>query len=364
MIQFLTPHVKNLINNGYQVDIACSVVKNRIEEIKTVLPNCGNIYTVELSRSPLKFSNFKGLKQLKKIIAKGDYDLIWTNEPVMGVMTRLAARKYRRHGLKVLYMAHGFHFFKGAPKKNWLLYYPIEKFMSRHTDVLLTINEMDFNLAQAKFKKVKQIYKVHGTGVDFSRLNIEKERDNIREELGINKDDFVLISVGELNRNKNQKVILKAMHYLENEKVKYFLAGVGDEEKNLRKLVEEYHLEKQVNFLGYVRNIGEYLKASDVLAFPSYREGLGLAGLEAMYMGLPILTSNRHGINDYSINEVTGFKYAPDDACGFAAGIKRLQEDVALIDEISAHNKKETEVYGLANILNIMLGIIQETVSS
>ena len=363
MIQFLVPHVQNLINNGYQVDIACSIVKNRMEEIKTALPQCRNIYTVKLSRSPLKLSNFNGLKQLKKIIAKGDYDLVWTNEPVMGVMTRLAAKKARKKGTKVLYMAHGFHFFKGAPKKNWLLYYPIEKFMTRYTDVLLTINEMDFALAKAKFKRVKHIDKIHGTGINFSRLDIPKERDCIRNELGINDDDFVLISVGELNGNKNQKVILKAIHYLQSEKIRYFLAGVGKEEKNLQKLVKKYHLEKQVAFLGYVRNIGEYLKASDVLAFPSYREGLGLAGLEAMYMGLPILTSDRHGINDYSINEVTGFKYNPDDACGFAAGIKRLQEDEALINKISTYNKKEAELYGLANILNTMLGIIHETVN-
>ena len=364
MIQFLVPHVQNLINNGYQVDIACSIVKNRIEEIKKILPKCGNIYTVELNRSPLKLSNLKGLKQLKKIIEKGGYDFIWTNEPVMGVMTRLAAKRYRKCGLKVMYMAHGFHFFKGAPKKNWLLFYPIEKLMTRYTDVLLTINEMDFNLAKARFKRVESIYKIHGTGIDFSRLNIQKERGCIRAELGINNDDFVLISVGELNKNKNQKVILKAIHYLQNEKIRYFLAGVGNEEKKLRKIVRKYHLENKVIFLGYVRNIGEYLKASDALAFPSYREGLGLAGLEAMYMGLPILTSDRHGINDYSVNEKTGFKYHPDDACGFAAGIKRLSEDKALMNEIGIYNKKEAESYGLANIVDTMFHIIEETVNN
>ena len=359
MIQFLIPHVKKLIENGHQVDIACSVVKGRMEEIKATLPESVNIFTVNLARSPIKPSNLKGLKQLKKIIANGNYNFVWTNEPVMGVMTRLAAKKYRKKGLKVMYMAHGFHFFKGAPKKNWIIFYTIEKFMARYTDILVTINQMDYELANEKFKKIKNIYKVHGTGVNFDRLDIEVDRKAVREELGLTDNDFLIMSVGELNENKNQKVIVEALNELKNPNVKYFLAGIGDEKENLEAKVQKYGLESQVKFLGYTKEVGKYLHVADAFAFPSYREGLGLASIEAMHVGLPILTSNRHGINDYSVFGETGFKYHPDDAKGFAEGIKTLIKDSTLREQIAKNNKEKSLLYKTENSVKELEEIIK-----
>ena len=359
MIQFLIPHVKKLIENGHQVDIACSVVKGRMEEIKATLPESVNIFTVNLARSPIKPSNLKGLKQLKKIIANGNYNFVWTNEPVMGVMTRLAAKTYRKKGLKVMYMAHGFHFFKGAPKKNWIIFYTIEKFMARYTDILVTINQMDYELANEKFKKIKNIYKVHGTGVNFDRLDIEVDRKAVREELGLTDNDFLIMSVGELNENKNQKVIVEALNELKNPNVKYFLAGIGDEKGNLEAKVQKYGLESQVKFLGYTKEVGKYLHVADAFAFPSYREGLGLASIEAMHVGLPILTSNRHGINDYSVFGETGFKYHPDDAKGFAEGIKTLIEDITLREQIAKNNKEKSLLYKTENSVKELEEIIK-----
>lgn len=359
MIQFLIPHVKKLIADGHQVDIACSIVKGRMEEIKKALPESVNIFTVNLARSPIKPSNLKGLKELKKIIADGNYNFVWTNEPVMGVMTRLAARKHRKNGLKVMYMAHGFHFFKGAPKLNWLIFYPIEKFMARYTDILVTINQMDYELAKEKFTKIKNIYKVHGTGVDFSRLDIEVDRESVRAELGLADQDYLIMSVGELNENKNQKVIIEAINLLNDKSVKYFMAGIGDQQPILQEKVEKYGLTEQVKFLGYTKEVGKYLHVANAFAFPSYREGLGLASLEAMHVGLPILTSNRHGINDYSINKETGFKYHPDDAKGFAEGIKMLKADKELSEKISLNNKEVSKNYEIKNSIEEISKIIR-----
>lgn len=359
MIQFLIPHVKKLIEDGHSVDIACSIVKGRMDEIKSALPEV-NIYTVNLARSPLKLSNLKGLKQLKKIINGGGYNLVWTNEPVMGVMTRLAAKRQRKKaGLKVLYMAHGFHFFDGAPKKNWIIFYTIEKFMAKYTDVLVTINQMDYDLACEKFKRIKNIFKVHGTGVNFDRLNIDTDRSAEREKLGLTDEDFLIMSVGELNQNKNQKVIIEGINLLGDKRVKYFLAGIGDEEGALKEKVKKYGLTDNVQFLGYTKEVGKYLKCADAFAFPSYREGLGLASIEGMYLGLPLLTSNRHGINDYSVDGETGFKFHPDDAKGFAEGIKRLLEDYELREKIGKENALRALKYSKENSIKEINEIIR-----
>ena len=125
MIQFLVPHVICLSRNGFEVEIACSEVGGRMAEIREKTAGYVKaVHEVRLVRSPASLKNFQGYGDMKKVIRNGGYDVIWTNEPVMGVVTRLAARQARKHGTKVVYMVHGFHFFKGASKLNWMLYYP------------------------------------------------------------------------------------------------------------------------------------------------------------------------------------------------------------------------------------------------
>lgn len=272
------------------------------------------------------------------MINEGAYDIIHCNTPVAGILTRIAANRLRKQGkTKVLYEAHGFHFFKGGPLRNWILWYPLEKWFSRYTDVLVTINKMDYTLACSKFH-TKRIVHIPGVGVDLSQFeNAEKTLD-IKAEFNLSKDSKIIFSVGELNKNKNHQVIIRALAYLNDPMIHYFIVGNGPLEKKLKRLAQKLGVEKNVHFLGYRRDVPALLKNADVYAFPSLREGLGVSSIEAMSLGLPIVTSNRHGINDYSENGVTGFKYDPMDYKGFAAGIQKMLADDQLKKQMGQYN--------------------------
>lgn len=127
--KFHIPTIKYLQSKGWQVDIACSVDA----EIKAG----DNVYNMSWKRSPFTPKTFKGIKELKNLIAQNHYDIIYCHTPVGGLVARIAARSFRKQGLKVVYCAHGLHFFKGAPLLNWLLFYPMEKWMAKFTDMFI-----------------------------------------------------------------------------------------------------------------------------------------------------------------------------------------------------------------------------------
>ena len=276
VIQFLVPHVKYLTEQGYHVEIACSVVGGRINDVRAALEGIAKaIHTLRLERSPVSPNNLRGYGDMKRLLEKNHYDIIWTNEPVMGVVTRLAARKQRRQGTKVVYMCHGFHFYKGASLLNWLLYYPVERFMSRFCDMIVTINHEDE--ARARTLHCPRVGYIHGIGVNTERLHKRDERSDIRSELGLTAEDFVVLSVGKLNTNKNQQVIIRAIAQLADPDIHYVLCGRGDQLDHLTGLAQECGIADDVHFLGYRRDVVDICAQADVFAFPARREGLGLA---------------------------------------------------------------------------------------
>ena len=194
-IQFLVPHVKFLSQNGFSVELACSDVGGRLDDLHRELDGIAPIHVVRLVRNPFSSGNLNGYDDLKKIINSSRGDVIWTNEPVMGVMTRLAAKKARKSGTKVIYMVHGFHFYKGAPKKNWMMYYPVEKYCSRLCDMIITINEEDYQ--RAKTFHSPRVEKIPGVGVNLECFAPnEAIRREWREKLGLADDDIELLTVG------------------------------------------------------------------------------------------------------------------------------------------------------------------------
>lgn len=360
MIQFLVPHVKNLAKNGFQVEIACSEVGGRMEEVRSALEGTVNaIHTLRLERSPVSPRNLSGYRDLKQLLKENRYDIIWTNEPVMGVVTRLAANKYRRKGTKVLYMAHGFHFYKGASLPNWLLYCPVETIMSLCMDALVTINWEDYRWAK-KWLRVPRIYHIDGIGVDFSRLCCENFRDAVRAELKIAPDEIMILSVGELQSRKNHEVIIRAIAKLSNPKVRYVICGRGVLLEHLQALAKELGIQDQVSFLGYRKDVPQIMQAADIYAHPSKREGLGLASLEAMACGLPLVTSNVQGIPDYVENGVTGFMCAPTDVDQFAQYLSTLIADENLRYQISQTNLQYVKKYAVSEIEPTILDILQQ----
>lgn len=322
----------------------------RLEEFRKELINKGIIiHDSKLKRNPISIDNLKEYKKIKKIINKENFNMIHCHTPIASIITRIAARKNRKLGTKVVYTAHGFHFFKGASIINWILYYPIERFYARYTDILITINKEDYK--RAKRFNVNRVEYLPGVGIDTKKISsVVVNKELKRKEIGVPDDAFLVLSVGELNNNKNHETIIKAIAKLKNPNIYYVICGQGILESHLKSMIDKFDLRKQVKLLGYRSDIIEICKASDVFAFPSKREGLGLAALEAMACGLPILTSNIHGIRDYSINGITGYYFKPTDVDGFSDAIKILENDRKNIRRFMENNIEEVKKFDIINV--------------
>lgn len=360
-IQFMVPHIHYLAENGFSVELACSIVGDRYEDLKNAVGDVAKIHIVRLVRSPFSPVNLKGYKDMRKILSENKYDIIWTNEPVMGVVTRLAARTARKNGTTVLYMAHGFHFCKGAPLIDWLMWAPIEYIMSFFNDVLVTINWEDYNWGKKHFKKTKTIH-INGIGVDLSRYSCSCSREEKRSQLGVSDDEILLLSVGELEHRKNHDLLIKSLAQLKNDNlnIKCIICGKGSLESKLKALVSSLGLENQVTFLGYRQDIPEIMMASDIYAHPSIREGLGIASLEAMASGLPLLSSNTRGISDYIENGVNGYMSKPNDVDSFAENLRMLASDKSARDAISRENIVKVQKYKVDVIKPVLRDILYE----
>ena len=362
MVQFLLPHVRNLYDNGYEVELACSDVGGRLNEVRERAGDITKaIHSVRLSRNPLSLINIKGYGDMKRVMKSGRFDLIWTNEPVMGVVTRLCAQELRKHGTKLMYMVHGFHFFNGAPILNWIAYYPIEKKMAHKADMIITVNKEDYKRAQSF--DVKEVRYIHGIGINTKRLTLGGNRGDIREELGIDKNGFIVLSVGELNKNKNQKTIVKAIAQLKDPEIHYLMCGKGGMHDKLVKMVKKYDLEDNVHFLGYRNDVVDICSQVDVYVMPSFREGLPVSSLEAMYCGLPLLTSNIRGLVDVNKDRENGFLFSPSDVDGFAKGIKAMKNAPEMRREMGLRNRCEVLPFTIDNSKEEILIIIQELLS-
>ena len=311
ILQFHIPYLKLFKEHGYEVHVATNG--------KEQIPYCDKKHVICVERNPIKFNNLKAIRQLKKIINEEKFNIIHCHTPMGSVVTRIAAKKARKkYGTKVIYTAHGLHFFKGAPIKNWLIFYPIEKILSKYTDCLITINEEDYNLAKNKFW-CKDIEFVQGVGVDKNRFNFvmsEEEKNKIRNELNINKDDFVIIYPAELSKRKNQQMLLDIIKELKDQgykNVKLLLPGLDSMNGAYQKYANNLGIQDEVRFLGYRNDIPKLMKISNLAVSVARQEGLPVNLIEAMMCDLPIVATDCRGNRDLigdcvKINDKEDFK--------------------------------------------------------
>ena len=327
---FNRDNIRLLSGLGYEVHVAANFVEgnpsiSRMEKFRQELEQQGvNSFHIPMPRNPYKFGRIiTSYKMVKKLVEEHQYDIVHCHSPVGGVVARLACRKARKNGTKVLYTAHGFHFFKGASKTAWLVYYPIEKMCSYFTDVLITINQEDHQRA-AELHAKQNVY-IPGVGVntqEFRKIEINTAKK--RAQLGIAEGDFLFISVGELSHRKNHETAIRALAKIEDSTCKYLIAGTGPLDSQLKQLVDKLGLKERVIFAGYRSDIKELLHASNAFVFPSIQEGLPVALMEAMAVGLPVVCSRIRGNVDLVENGQGGYLYAPMDVDGFAEGMKKL----------------------------------------
>lgn len=357
-MDFFPEHVKMLLKQGHSVELACSCSLKPINSIFLEL-GC-KIHDIPFSRSPFSKNNLKAYKILKKLVESERYDIVHTHTPNASMIARLACCKVRKEGTRVFYTAHGFHFFKGAPFKNWLMYYPIERFCARFTDVLITINKEDYALAEKKMPAKKICY-VPGVGIDLSKIqNIQCDRNEVRKSMGVPEDCILLLSIGELNVNKNHQVVVKALAKLNNKNVHYAIAGVGDQKENLLNLAKELGIEKQFHLLGFRTDALKLYRAADIFVFPSFREGLSVSMMEAMASGLPIICSKIRGNVDLVKNGSGGYNFIPSDMNNLIQQIEIMVEDVVLRKNMGEANKNTIKNFSLSKVLQKMDEIYKE----
>jgi len=333
---FHMPYIKWFKDNGWEVHIAANGERN--------IPYVDKKFNLPIQRSPFNFKNIKALKDLKNIIDENNYEIIHCHTPMGGILTRLAAHKSRVKGTtKLIYTAHGFHFCRGAPILNWLLYYPIEKFMAPLSDCLITINKEDYELSNRSLN-VKRIEHIHGVGIDtevFKPID-ELNKQVVRESFGYQPDDFLLFYAAEFNKNKNQQFLLHSLSLIKDElsNVKLLLAGEGALLNECKQLANQLGISHMVDFLGFRKDIKEILPICDVAVGSSLREGLPVNIMEAMSCGLPIIAVDNRGHRELVTNNKNGWLVERNDFKGFSSAIIDLVKSKGLKERLGSNSRK------------------------
>lgn len=309
-----------------------------------------HIYQIDFIRTPYHPGNIKAYKQLKEIVEREQFDVIHCNTPIGGIVGRLVGKSCKVP--TVIYQAHGFHFYKGAPLFNWIVYYPIEKIFAKYTDILITINKEDFELAK-KFhlRNNGNVYYVPGVGIDLNNYVSDiNNRELKRKEMGIN-DEIVLISMGDLIKRKNYETAIRALCKCNCNNLVYWICGVGPQESALKQLSSKLGLSDRVKFLGFRNDVKELLNAADVFILTSFQEGLPRSTSEAMASGLPCLTSNIRGNTDLIDNGNGGRLLDSKDINGFASVIDELAGDLELRKRMKDCNLKRIKSFDTQTVI-------------
>lgn len=346
---FHLPYLKLLKDMGYEVHVATNG--------DDIFPNCDVKHKICIERSPFKLNNLKAIKQLKKIIDKEKFDLIHCHTPMGSVVTRLAAKHARKkYGTRVLYTAHGFHFYIGAPKLNWMLFYPIEKYLAKYTDTLITINKEDYELAKKKFsKRCSNIQYLPGIGVDNSKfdLNItDYEKKKLKCELKIDRGDFVIIYPARLCPDKNQLLLINMMKQLNNKKIKLFLPGKDEYNGYYQKYVSDNKIDN-VFFLGHRDDISKLLKISNLLIASSIREGFGINLVEALACEVPVIAVDNRGHREIINDGENGF-IIKNDVDDLIEKFNMLYQNHELYNRLKNNSYNSIKKFFLSNSLKLM----------
>ncbi|MBQ8566604.1 MAG: glycosyltransferase family 4 protein [Clostridia bacterium] len=351
MMNFFKSFIYRLIKEGHTVDIAC----NHTDAVPKLYRELGcRIYSISCTRNPVCTGTVKAVYDIKRIVKHQGYDIVHCHSPIASMCTRIACMGERKKGLKVVYTAHGFHFYNGAPLKNWLIYYPIEKILSRFTDVLITINKEDYYRAAEKMNAKRTLY-VPGVGIDTKRFaTVKVNKAKKKREIGVPVRAPLLLSIGELNENKNHKTVIYALARMENKNIHYAVAGTGELRDELISLARSIGVEDRVHLLGFRTDIAELCKVSDYYIHPSFREGLPVSIMEAMATGLPVLVSDTRGCTELAKGE-GALLFDPYNITECQSSISKITKMDK--EKMGDYNMKRIIPYSVENINSQMIDI-------
>ena len=344
--QFLIPHIKHLQSLGNEVECVCAKTGFWFDELKELHGLV--VHEIDFARNPFKMKNFKGYKKLVQLQKEKKFDLVYCQQPVGGLMGRLIAKKFK---IPAIYTAHGFHFFKGCSLVNKLIYKPVESWLSKYTQVLITINEEDYK--NALKMKAKKVYKINGIGIDENKMKVDTfNKAEFRKELGLENKDKVVLTVSELNKNKNYITMLKTIRELvqQDKNIKFISCGRGVWEQKIKKFAKKLGIENNCLFLGFRKDVSKIMQISDLFFHASYREGLTLSVMEAMSVGLPCVVSDVRGNRDLIVNGQGGFVVNPKSDKVFSDCIVRILNNKDLYNKFSIFNKNESEKFMVENV--------------
>lgn len=356
--QFLMKDIALLRDMGLKVEIATNMQcfnvldEKTLSEFQKTLDDMGIVvHQIDFTRSMFDFKSiFQSYTQMKKLLKGSDYRLMHTHTPIASAIARIASRRFKN--MRVIYTAHGFHFYKGAPLKNWVLFFAMEWICSWWTDVLITINKEDYSRAKSRLHARRTEY-IPGVGIDlekFSLSNVDKKA--IRRELGISEENLMLLSVGELNENKNHEIVIRALAELKDKHIHYAIAGQGDLSGRLTDLSRQLGIENQVHLLGFRTDIPRLYNGADVFVFPSIREGLSVALMEAMAGGLPVVCSRIRGNTDLIEEGKGGFFFSPKEVTEVKESLIRILK--SNLEEMGEFNKKYIQKFSCEKVSDEM----------
>ena len=345
MMQFHVPYLKMFQDMGWETSVAS---RNDYEDpADCKIPYCDHYYDIPFERMPWKPRNLQAYRMLKKIIDEGNFDIVHCHTPVGAMLARLAAVDARKKGTKVIYTAHGFHFFKGAPLINWLAFYPAEWLLAPITDVLITINKEDHAFASRKLH-AKRLEYVPGVGIKTEKFRKPLDVAEKRRALGFGDQDFLILTVAEMTPNKNHITVLKALESLKGQEefrnIHYLICGRGEMWESLEQSAREMGISDHVHFLGYRTDAPELYRCSDMFAFVSFREGLSVALMEAMSSGMSIVCTRIRGNVDLIEDGVSG-RFTENNPEALSEHILALYTDPELRRGLGAAAAEKAKLY-------------------
>ena len=363
--QFNMPNIRLLQSMGYEVHTACNFKQGntcstqRIQKLKKELQQMA-VHPHQWD-CPRDLSSFRdccrAYQQLLHIISKYPFAWIHCHSPVGGALARMAAH---RKNIRIIYTVHGFHFYKGAPLRNWMLYYPAEKLLAYWTDILVTVNLEDYRFAERNLKAGRVFY-IPGIGIDTEKFRTQwqgtkEERMLFYSKYKIPEHAVVLLSVGELSSRKNHRMVMNALSAMRRKDVYYLICGQGPLREELQRYARRLGVAGRIRMPGYQEDLSLVYQNADIFVFPSIQEGMPAALMEAMAAGLPCVVSDIRG-NRELVTQAGGARFRmghPEQSEQLERVLVRLIENEKLRNVCGAYNRKKIKAYALSAVQDRM----------